>query len=194
MKVEFSAFPRAFSGNVAVLVAADKQLLATAQSMDQAAGGALTRALGAGRFTGAKGQTQTLLGQSGDVARLLLLGVGPGRALDARGAEGLGGVIAAEANAAGHKAVTVVVDPVRGCRLKPAEIAARIALGASLRNYRFDKYKTKGKPEQKLSLETLTVIVAGPAEARRAYAGLEAAVPASFLTRDLVSEPANVLY
>ncbi len=194
MKVEFSAFPRAFTGNVAVFVAADKQLLATAEAMDKAASGAIARALGAGRFTGGKGQTQTLLGQSGSVARLLLLGVGEGRKLDARGAEGLGGVIAAEANAAGHKAVTVVVDPVRGCRLKPAEIAARIALGAELRNYRFDKYKTKDKPEQKLSLETLTVIVAGPAEARRAWAALEPAVPATFLTRDLVSEPANVLY
>jgi leucyl aminopeptidase len=194
MKVEFSAFPRAFTGNVAVFVAADKQLLATAQTMNKASGGALARALGAGRFSGGKGQTQTMLGQSGTAARLLLLGVGEGRTLDARGAEGLGGVIAAQANDSGHKAVTVVVDPIRGCRLKPGEIAARIALGAQLRNYRFDKYKTKDKPEQKLSLESLTVIVAGPAEARRAYAGLEPTVPATFLTRDLVSEPANVLY
>jgi len=194
MKVEFSAFPKALSGNVAVFVAADKQLLATAQAMDTVAGGALARALAAGRFAGSKGQTQTLLGQSGDVARLLLLGVGKGRELDARAAEGLGGVIAAEANAAGHKAVTVVVDPVRGSKLTPAQIAARIALGASLRNYRFDKYKTKDKPEQKLSLEALTVVLAGPAEARRAFAALEPTVPAVFLTRDLVSEPANVLY
>jgi len=184
MKVEFSAFPKALSGNVAVLVAA----------MDKAAGGAIARALSAGRYTGGKGQTQTILGQSGEVARLLLLGVGEGRKLDARGAEGLGGVIAAEANAAGHKSVTVVVDPVRGCRLTAGQIAARIALGASLRNYRFDKYKTKDKPEQKLSLETLTVVLAGPAEARRAFAALEPAIPATFLTRDLVSEPANVLY
>ncbi|HYD05389.1 MAG TPA: leucyl aminopeptidase [Reyranella sp.] len=194
MKVEFSAFPKAFTGNVAVFVAADKQLLATAQTIDKATGGALTRALGAGRFTGAKGQTQTVLGHSGDIDRLLLLGVGKGRELDARAAEGLGGVIAAEANAAGHKAVTVVVDPVKGSRLQPAQIAARIALGAQLRNYRFDRYKTKDKPEQKLSLEQLTVVVAGPAEARRAYTALEPVIESVFFTRDLVSEPANMLY
>ena len=47
MKVEFSAFPRAFSGNVAVFVAADKQLLATAQTLDKASGGAIARALSA---------------------------------------------------------------------------------------------------------------------------------------------------
>jgi leucyl aminopeptidase len=194
MKVEFSAFPKAFSGNVAVLVGADKQLLTTAQSLDKASGGAIVSAIAVGRFTGAKNQTATILGDTGGVGRLMLLGVGKGRDLDARTAEGLGGIVAAEANAAGHKAVTVVVDPVKGSKLAPGQIAARIALGARLRNYRFDKYKTKDKPEQKLSLEQLTVVVGGPAEARKAYAALEPTVDAVFLTRDLVSEPANELY
>ena len=194
MKVEFSAFPKAFAGNVAVFVGADKQLLATAQSVDAASGGAVARAFEGGRFTGAKGQTLTVLGHSGDIARLLLLGVGKGKELDARAAEGLGGVIAAEANAAGHTAVTVVVDPVKGSRLTPGQIAAHIALGVRLRSYRFDKYKTKDKPEQKLSLQHLTIVLAGPADARKAYAQLEPVVDAVFLTRDLVSEPPNVLY
>ena len=39
MKVEFSAFPKAFSGNVAVFVAADKQLLPTAKTIDADSGG-----------------------------------------------------------------------------------------------------------------------------------------------------------
>jgi len=194
MKVEFLAFPKAFAGNVAVFVGAEKQLLATAEAVDTAADGAVTRALEAGRFTGAKGQTQTVLGQSGEVARLLLLGVGKGQDLDARAAEELGGVVAAEANAAGHTAVTVVVDPVKGSRLSPAELAAHLALGVRLRSYRFDKYKTKDKPEQKLSLQRLTVVLAGPAEARKAYAQLEPVVDGVFLARDLVSEPPNVLY
>ena len=41
MKVEFSAFPKAFSGNVAVFVGADKQLQATAKAIDSASGGAM---------------------------------------------------------------------------------------------------------------------------------------------------------
>ena len=194
MKVEFSAFPKAFSGNVAAFVAADKQLLATAQSINTAAGGTVARAIDASRFTGAKGQSLTVLGQAGNIARLTLLGVGKNRELDARAAEALGGILAAEANAAGQKAVSVAVDPVKGSKLTPAQIAARIALGARLRNYRFDKYKTKDKPEQKNSLEQITVFVAGPAEARRAYGQLEPTVDAVFFARDLVSEPANVLY
>jgi leucyl aminopeptidase len=50
MKVEFSAFPKAFSGTVAAFVAADKQLLATAQSINT--DGTVARAIDASRFTG----------------------------------------------------------------------------------------------------------------------------------------------
>ena len=194
MKVEFVAFSKALAGNVALFVASDKRLLATGLAVDGATGGALKRALSAGRFSGSKSQTLTVLGQSGGADRLLLLGIGNPRELDARSAEALGGVIAAEANAAGHGAVSVVVDAAKGSKLSPALIAAHLALGAQLRNYRFGKYKTKDKPEQKLSLETLTVIVSGPAEARRAYEKLAPTVDAVFFARDLVSEPANVLY
>jgi len=193
MKVEFSAIPKAFSGNVAAFVGGDKQLLGAAQAIDAAGSGGISRAIGSSRFTGAKNQNLVVLGQAG-LGRLLLLGVGKGRDLDARTAESLGGLIVADANAAGQKSVTVVVEPVKGNRLTPGQIAAHLALGAQLRNYRFDKYKTKDKPEQKHSLVEITIAVAAPAEARRAYEKLAPAIDAVFFTRDLVSEPANELY
>jgi leucyl aminopeptidase len=193
MKVEFSAFPKALSGNVAVFVAAEKQLLATAKTLDTASEGAVGRAMAASRFDGGKGQTLSVLGHA-HIGRLMLLGVGKGRELDARAAESLGGQVVADANAAGQKAVTMVVDVVKGTKLSPGQIAAHIALGARLRSYRFDKYKTKDKPEQKLSVEQITVVLAGPAEARKAYAQLEPVIDAVFFTRDLVTEPPNALY
>jgi leucyl aminopeptidase len=193
MKVDFSAFPKAFSGNVAVFVGAEKQLLPTAKAVDGSAAGAVERAIAASRFSGAKGQTLSVLGH-GKIGRLTLLGVGKASDLDARAAESLGGMVVADANAAGQKAVTVVVDPVNGTKLSPGQIAAHIALGARLRGYRFDKYKTKEKPEQKASLQQITVVVATVADAKKAYAQLEPAIDAVFLTRDLVSEPPNVLY
>src|SRR3954466_12602758 len=98
MKVEFSGFPKAFGGNVAVFVGADKQLQATARAIDGALGGAVMRAIEASRFTGAKSQTLTVLGQA-NYGRLTLLGVGKPRELDARAAEALGGLVVADANA-----------------------------------------------------------------------------------------------
>jgi len=84
MKVEFSAFPKAFSGNVAVFVAAEKQLLATAKTLDQ--GGALGRAAGASRFPGGKGQSLVVLGhfrRHGRLELLVVLGDGSKRLIPA---------------------------------------------------------------------------------------------------------------
>src|SRR5262245_21212046 len=138
MKVEFSALPKAFSGNVTAFVGADKQLLATANAIDGGSG-AVARAMSASRFTGAKGKTLAVLGLSG-VSRLLLLGVGKPRELDDRTAERLAGLVVKDANDAGQKSVTIVVDSVKGTRLTPAQVAAHMALGAQLRGYRFGKY------------------------------------------------------
>ncbi|RMD87401.1 MAG: leucyl aminopeptidase, partial [Alphaproteobacteria bacterium] len=63
-----------------------------------------------------------------------------------------------------------------------------------LRSYRFDKYRTK-EPEKKKP--TLVEAVVGTDAAEAAAAAFEerkAAISGVFLTRDLTSEPANVIY
>src|SRR5262249_5941289 len=74
------------------------------------------------------------------------------------------------------------------------ELAANIAYGARLRAYRFDKYRTTEKPEQKPSLKRLTIMVADSGAAKRLYEPLERVADSVAFTRDLVSEPANVIY
>ncbi len=62
-----------------------------------------------------------------------------------------------------------------------------------LRSYRFDRYRTKEKEEDKPKLAGLTLAAADPAAARAAWAPQRAVAEGVFLTRDLVSEPPNVL-
>ena len=62
MKIDFQPF-EGLPGNVAVFVAADKRLQPSAQAIDSEAAGASCRAIRASRFTGAKGQSLTLLGR-----------------------------------------------------------------------------------------------------------------------------------
>ncbi len=196
MKVKFVEQSRAYGGSVAVLVKNGKGLLATAQQIDKASRGALARALKAGgRFDGKKHELLALLAPAGvSVDRLVLAGLGDPAALDRRNAEGLGGALLADANAAGQKALTIVVDPVADCPLSTQELAAHIALGAQLRSYRFDKYRTKEKPEAKPSVGEVRIAVKNVAAAQRAHASLQPVVDAVFMARDLVSEPANVLF
>ena len=80
------------------------------------------------------------------------------------------------------------------CKLSLGEQAANLALGVRLRSYRFDKYLTTEGADKKPSLSKLAVMVNGVAAARRAYGPLEAVADGVDVTRDLVSEPGNVIY
>jgi len=76
-----------------------------------------------------------------------------------------------------------------------AHFAADVALGARLRSYRFDKYRTRekeGTPSR--SSIKLAVATGDPASQRAEFARGAAVADAVFFTRDLVSEPANILY
>src|SRR3546814_16812144 len=85
-----------------------------------------------------------------------------------------------------------MVDKLRGGK-SAAERGAHYAYGALLRSYRFAKYKTKEKPEKKPKLKEIKVMVEDAAAAKRLFQRFEKVAEGVFLTRDLVSETANVL-
>ncbi|HEX6661343.1 MAG TPA: leucyl aminopeptidase, partial [Sphingomicrobium sp.] len=75
-----------------------------------------------------------------------------------------------------------------------ADSAARVALAAALRGWRYDRYRTTLKDKQKPSL-TEIVIVGAAADAEHRYTSRwEPVVLGTELTRELVTEPANIIY
>jgi len=196
MDIRFAEFSLPQSGAVVVGVWEDRALTGPARRLDEATQGAVARAVAAApRFHGKKNELVPVIGPPGlPVSRIVLVGLGKPKAVDARLLEDLGGTLAAHLNSAGESEATFAVDLGDDAPVKPAEAAARLAYGAALRSYRFDKYRTKQKPEQKPSLSSLTVSAASPGEAKQAYQALGAAAEAVAFTRDLVSEPANELY
>ena len=195
MKIIFAAPSLAARGAVAVSVMAGAKLSPSAIQLDKATGGALGRAIKGSRFKGNKGQMLEILAPQGvRVSRILLVGVGkPGEITDTD-PENLGGALVARLATSGVREVTVMVDTIGAIKSKAPQRAARVGFGALLRSYRFDKYRTKEKAEDKPSLTKITLMVANPGAARRAFADLEKIAEGVFFTRDLVSEPANVIY
>jgi len=192
MQIEFVSEAEAPGGEaaaLAVLAFEEGVLSAPAQEADRAVGGAVTRAMAAGRFKGAKGQALDFLAPAGlEAGRLLVMGAGPQVGLDDAGIE-----TAAAAAYQAVKASGLATLTLRFPRLSPAQ-AARAGLGVRLAAYRFDKYRTREKPEQKPSVETVRIAAVDPAAARRAFEEQAAVADSVAFTRDLVSEPANVLY
>ena len=195
MKISFAAPKLPRSGALALGVVEGGELGATGRDVDAATEGALSRAIGSSRFAGKANQTLLLNAPGGIAAsRVLLVGLGKADGFDARAAQALGGTIVATLQKSGDSAATVAVDAPDGGPLGPAGVAANIGYGALLRGYRFDKYRTKEKPDDKPSLNRLTVATAEHARARGAFRPLAEVAEGVFLTRDLVSEPANVIF
>jgi leucyl aminopeptidase len=108
--------------------------------------------------------------------------------------EQLGGSLLAHLNGVGESQAALVIESTGRAKVDNAERAARAGYGALLRSYRFDRYRTKEKPEKKPTLKTLTILVDDPRAARRRFGELEKIAGGVFFTRDLVSEPANIIY
>ncbi len=194
MQIGFAAVSIAGSGALVVGAAEGGVLIAPAQDVDHALGGALKRALGVTRFTGKSGQVVELLAPSGlKASRVLLVGLGKAADFDGSSAERVGAAIVARLLASGEKEVTLALGVPKGSKLKPAAFAAHLALGAKLRSYAFDHYRTKKPEDQKPTLAKVTVGTGDAAAARQKWAALEAVADGIFLARDLVNEPPNVL-
>ena len=193
MKINFAAPRLPRSGTIVAAVAEGRKLSPTAERLDKASDGAIMRAIASSRFTGRSDEFLAVLAPAKlDLARVLLVGTGKPGTNEAGSPQNRGGQIAAQLNTAGEITAAVSIDLAKPDQ--QADVAAQLAFGARLRAYRFDKYRTKEKPDQKPTLKEVTFLVKDPAAAKRAFEPLEKLAEGVFFTRDLVSEPANVIY
>ncbi|HET9398423.1 MAG TPA: leucyl aminopeptidase [Sphingomicrobium sp.] len=149
---------------------------------------AVEAALKRQRFDGESGSTAEAYLGSDSGRRLLLVGIGD--TSDAKAAEKLGGTAVARLLTSGE---THAVIDLTGLDFD-VESAARAALAAELRGWRYDRYRTRLKEKQKPTLARVTVVGGGKAAAelwKERYAAVAAGVA---LTRELVTEPANIIY
>ena len=191
MDIEFVAAdaPYGEKAAVAAVVFEAAALSPAAQALDSALGGAVVRAIGAGRFSGKAGQTLELVAPAGlEGGRVILVGAGPADAFGAEAAE--------TAFAQAYQSVKGSVAEVLSIRLPgvSAAVAAQAAYGVRLAAWRFDKYRTTETEDKKPSVRRVTVAVDNPGDAVTAFAPLSALADATLFARDLVMEPANLLY
>ncbi len=195
MKISFSAPTLPATGVLAVGILEDRTLTPSARHLDERMKGGITRAMAASRFKGNKDQSLAIVAPSDcGLDHVLLMGLGKAGDMDALRAQAVGGRIYAALGSQGSKSAAVAVDALEGCAMTSAQMAAEVAFGARLRSYRFDKYRTKEKADDKPVLRSLAVLCEGAGEARKLFAPHAAVADAVSLTRDLVSEPANVIH
>ncbi len=193
LKLEFAPFATPAKGVLVLFCEEGLKLGPAARDLLAPTGDLVTRAAAADRFKGKNGSALDLAAPNGlQASRLIVVGVGKARDLKPRDFVKLGGVAMGKIPASAAAATFVADLP--GGAAKPERIAD-LALGARLRAYKFERYKTKRKEDDDRPAEvTLTIAVANVAAAEKAFASRDAVATGVLLARDLVNEPANVLY
>ena len=151
------------------------------------------RAAAADRFKGKRGSSLELVAP-GDLklSRLVVVGCGKPDDMKRKDFVNLGGT--AMGKVPSRAATATIVAELPG-KAMSAEQAAALALGVRLRGYAFDRYKTKRKEDDEKPRALKVVIgVADVARARAAWSHKGGLADAVVLARDLINEPANVLF
>ncbi|WP_338466614.1 leucyl aminopeptidase [Novosphingobium sp. ZN18A2] len=160
-------------------------------ALPEATPAAVAEAAKAARFSGKTGQVfETFSGEGDAFVRTAYAGFGEGKS-DGRGAalEKAGAALTAKYLTSGETAMAIDFT---GSGLSAQDVAA-VLLGATLRGWRHDVYRTKLKDEQKPSLAEI-VAVGVPEGTEAAWTDASAVAAGVALTRELVTEPANVIY
>jgi len=190
MQVEFVPVPKPETvlGAVAA-VTFEGELSDAARDLDQASSGAFSRATAGGRFKATKGQVLELVAPQGlSAIRAALIGAGAKGDFDEMAAETAAAQAFNAVKGSGAESLTLLMPGAS------PEAGARAGLGVRLAAYRFDRYRTKEPADKKPSVTTVRIAVDDPDAAAAAFAVHSALADGVIFTRDLVSEPANILY
>ncbi|GJE28096.1 leucyl aminopeptidase [Methylobacterium organophilum] len=151
----------------------------------------VAKAAASERFKGKSQSAMTLAAPAGvEADRLVVVGLGAEKDRAKIDWTLLGGFTAGKV--AGRDARAVLDWP--GIAASARDLAD-FSLGARLRAYSFDRYKTKKKPEAEDDRRTaLTLLVVDPGAAEKAATEAAAVAEGVILARNLINEPPNVLY
>lgn len=195
MKISFTKPGLPETGVLVVMGYEGGVLSESAQAIDKVIEGTLARAAKIAKFKGKVGEQVSVLAPQGSkLERIVMIGAGKPEKLDLLGAEAIGGTIYKSLAPEQPRTVSIAFDALEEGEGRVWEHAAHIAFGALLRSFRFDKYRTKEEADKKPSIRALKVLTPSGGRARKAFETLEKVAEGIFLTRNLVSEPANILY
>ncbi|MDM7965596.1 leucyl aminopeptidase [Blastomonas fulva] len=185
MKIVFDASADTYA-LVAYLVAKD-ELSGLALPLD--ANLLVRDAAKAARFEAGAGEVfDTFVSQGGRTLRVALVGTGGGTRADM---ERAGGQLVAKYQRSGVE--SLAVDMSVGAIATNRDAAAQVLFGAHLRSWSHDQYRTKLPVKSKVTLGEIGVVHA-PKGLQAAWSDHAAIAEGVALTRELVTEPANIIY
>jgi leucyl aminopeptidase len=187
-------FVKSFETTSALVIGVNDELKfgSTLQAIDKKLNGIITNSLSLSSFKGTKGEICYSSFIDGKKLRpLVIIGIGKEIEFDHLKAMQIGGKIYTALKAVKYKTASVIIDVANAT---PQLIASNIAYGALLKSYSFDKYKTQAKPDEKYTLDKLEIVTSLETDAEKIFSKFKQIASGIDFTRNLVSEPPNILY
>ena len=183
MKISFAKLALPATGTVVIGLTEGAKLGRIGIMLDRRTKAALSRAMTASEFKGKKDSVVVIPAPAGGrLKRVLIFGLGPVKTFDAATAEKAGATLYSHISA--DETVTVLLEGLPDA----ATSAARIASGAQLKSYRFDKYHTKLEKSAKPKIKSFTLQTDDPTAAKNKSAPLSASADGVFFTRALAAK------
>ena len=194
MKIQFisKSFSKLSSGTLVLGVFEGKVLTSSAKRINVLAKGLIVNAMKSGAFNGKTGdflfvRSPKIL----KITKILLVGLGKAEKVDSLLMQSLGGGICERLNTDQEKTAWILLDSLKG---QLTEKFVYLATGLRLRSYRFNKYFAKKKEGKDNFLQAVNMLVSNPSQTKSAFSKIDKVTDGVFLTRDLISEPSNVIY
>lgn len=195
MKITFVEEKSIEQGSIVVGVFEDFQLTAEAIELDTLMSGSLKRALEINDFKGKRSEIFSIIAPRGlDLNYVHVIGLGKRNLFTQLELEELGGYIVAHLLKYKDKEVFIDIRSIKVPDLEGYEIAALIGSGLLLRSWQFNKYKLKEKKERKAKLKQVFITTQHIKQATNSFSQLGCVTEGIFKTREVVTEPANILY
>jgi leucyl aminopeptidase len=189
MNVRFASERPTGAYALALPVRGDDLLTDRLASLSEPARTLAARAAEGQRFEREPGAVaEAFLPEADGVRRLLLVGLGASRDEPAPW-ERAGGALTAKVLTSGETRLVVDLTGLGAS----ADAAVRLAFAAAARSWRYDVYRTKQPKKQKPTLEEIVIVGAGDG-AEAAWTARQALLDGLAFTRELVTEPANIIY
>lgn len=165
----------------------EKYLLSSPlQAFDSLNDGKISASLSASGFTGAASAVQVFHAPAKNINSLLVVGLGKLSEINNDTLERAAAIAIKNTISLGPKSIEFKL---KGSEIDSDKNASALAFGAGMASYRFDKYKTKIKPQNTIKLETILI----DADDNGLFIGLEQRLNGVSFARDLMNEPPNVL-
>ena len=184
--ITFTNLAMPAKGVAVILMAEGAKIPAVANELNKS--GQLTRAIKIGDFTGKHLTSVNIVAPDQNLERVVLVGCGELDDKDEDGWLRVGGKIKGLCPKAGQISIIAQSDSVK---TYSAENLALVAMGAKLRSYNFDEYKTVDKKASAATSISIASEIA--AAARKKWKELDGLSDGVIIARDLVNQPANKL-